>query len=91
VLVTGCLASTVVRGSGRIATEQRTLPEFERLDVCSIGEVHVCQGEVQAVEIATDDNLLPLVETEVDDNRLRISVDDAAKDVTSLEVWITMR
>jgi hypothetical protein len=59
-------AAREVRGSGRIATEQRAVAGFDRLAIAGDFEVELHQGEREGVEIVADDNLLPLIETVVD-------------------------
>ncbi len=90
-LALGCEAAMNVRGSGRIATEERSLPEFERVELCGFGDVHVRQGETQVVEIKTDDNVLPLVKTRVRGSDLTISVAEGVHGVTSLDIYVMMR
>jgi len=56
-------------GSGRIATEARSVPAFEAIAVAGAIDLRVRQGAQQAVEVSADDNLLPLLETTVDTTR----------------------
>lgn len=61
-----------VRGSGNRQTEKRTIPGFLNVDVSGAYEVEiVCQKE-RSLEIVGDDNILPLVTTEVRNNTLHI-------------------
>lgn len=89
-LALSCQAATNVRGSGALATEKRSLPEFERVQLSCSGDVDIRQGEAHLVEITTDDNVLPLIETEVRGDALRIAVARGVRDVTSLDVRVTM-
>jgi hypothetical protein len=54
-----------VSGSGRVATETRSLPPFEGVALSGSMDLVVRQGGTQAVEVQADDNLLPFLETEV--------------------------
>jgi hypothetical protein len=64
---TGALAAErSVRGSGRIATERRTVTGFERISISGSFEVEIHQGTQEGVELTGDDNLLALVETKVE-------------------------
>lgn len=56
-----------VTGSGRIATETRTPGAFSALTAVGSIDVQVRQGERDQVAIEADDNLLPLIETSVDE------------------------
>jgi hypothetical protein len=61
-----------VRGSGRIERELRDLPAFDAVSVHSGIHASVDMGEQAPVQIDADDNILPLVVTEVVDRTLEI-------------------
>jgi hypothetical protein len=79
-----------VVGSGVAVTETRELPEFEAIEVHISGEVQGQIGKPTALEIAGDDNILPLVKTEVTDGRLAIRADRAFKSEHALEITVTV-
>lgn len=54
-----------VTGSGRTATEVRTLPAFQGVALSGSMDLLVRQGATQVVELQVDDKLLPFLETEV--------------------------
>ena len=58
-------ASSVV-GSGRTATETRSLAEFQAVALSGSMDLVVRQGATQSVQVEADDNLLPLLETVVE-------------------------
>src|SRR3982751_1352355 len=55
-----------VKGSGHVVTESRDVPEFSGIDVGGIYKVDVTAQKDFAVVVEADDNLLPLIRTEVD-------------------------
>ncbi|MGZ5216820.1 MAG: head GIN domain-containing protein [Caldimonas sp.] len=59
-------ADRAVRGSGRIATERRSVGGFERVAIAGAFAVELRQGQTEGVELSGDDNLLALVETRVE-------------------------
>ncbi len=59
-------ASRLVRGSGRLTTERRSLTGFDQLAVAGDFEDELRQGSSESVELTGDDDLLPLVETGVE-------------------------
>jgi hypothetical protein len=61
-----------VRGSGSDNTERRTVPAFEAVSVGGDFDVRIQVGPERSVVITGDDNLLPLVRTEVRDGTLHI-------------------
>lgn len=75
----GCNVSTKfgggdqVVGSGARKTERREVGDFNRLVVEGAYKVEVtCGGQSRSLEIEADDNLLPLIKTDVDGGRLRV-------------------
>lgn len=71
-LGTGCAGSATAHaaepltGSGRIAAETRSLPEFESIAARGSIDLVVRQGPATRVVATADDNLLPLLETVVE-------------------------
>lgn len=76
VLLAGCdYAARVgdqVTGSGKKKTESRDVPEFSEIVVDGAYRVEVACGRESSVEIEADDNVLPLIKTDVEAGRLRI-------------------
>ncbi len=56
-------------GSGNLVTESRNVGEFQA--VTQQGSIHIVirQGDTTSVQVTADDNLLPLLETVVEDGR----------------------
>jgi hypothetical protein len=59
-------AHAATQGSGMIATEARTVPEFEAISTSDAIDLEVRQGAQQSLQVQADDNLLPLLETVVE-------------------------
>ena len=70
-LLAGCTVAATV-GSGRAATETRAVSGFDAVDFAFVGDVTITQGEEEGLTITGDDNILPLIKTEVKDGVLRI-------------------
>ena len=68
----GCSAQRV-KGSGTVISESRQVPEFRELRLEGRGKVALTQGNRSSVEVTTDDNILPSIETEVTNGKLIIS------------------
>ncbi len=65
-----------VRGNGILRTETRDIPTFETMICEGSYEVQIeCQAK-QALTIDADENLLPLIKTEVKNNTLRIYTEE---------------
>lgn len=68
----GCSAQRV-KGSGNVISESRQLPEFREIRLEGQGKVALTQGNQSSLEVTTDDNILPFIETEVKNGKLVIS------------------
>ncbi len=78
-----------VKGSGNIATETRDISGFKGIDVSGVFQVEITAQKEFAVEIEADDNLLPLIKTEVRDGILRIETRERLKSENGLKIRIS--
>lgn len=62
----------VIKGSGKLATETREVGPFTRLALEGLGEVTIQQGSAEALSLTAEDNLLPLITSQVDGDTLRL-------------------
>ena len=92
-LASGCIIvvhGSAEKGSGNIITEKREVSEFNSVHLKGSGNVVLTQGEQQSLLIKTDDNIMPLIETDVSGNKLTISHGNHHLRPTSFEVYITL-
>jgi len=92
-IITGCIIvinGKSVQGSGNIITQEREVSEFSKVHLKGSGKVFLTPGEKQSLEIKTDDNIMPLIETDVSGNKLTISHGNHHLRPTSFEVYITL-
>lgn len=75
--VAGCDLDDVAatEGSGDVVTETREVGGFQEIDVRGSGEVIVDVTGTESLTVEADDNILPLLETEVDNGVLVLSVE----------------
>lgn len=78
-----------VRGSGNIATESREVTGFKGIDVSGVFQVEIKAQQDFAVEVEADDNLLPLIKTEVRNGILHIDSVDRISSHNGLTVRIS--
>lgn len=78
------------RGSGNIITGEREVSEFNKVHLKGSGNVFLTLGDKQTLRIKTDDNILPLIETDVSGKKLTISHGNHYLRPTVLEVFITV-
>ncbi len=87
----GCtsLFSPTVKGSGVSATENRVVGEFD--GVAASGSIHVVvtTAPERTCAVTGDDNVLPLVKTEIDGTTLKVYVEGSYTSVVPLEVNVT--
>jgi len=75
-----CLAVSglgrVVRGSGKVASETRPVSDFDQISACCGMQLILTQGEIEALEIEAEDNLLPEIVSTVAAGKLTIRFKD---------------
>jgi len=64
-----------VKGSGNVAKDTRGLSGFKGVDVGGVFQVEITAQKEFGVEVEADDNLLPLIKTEVRNGVLNIETD----------------
>lgn len=86
----GCKFNRGIAGSGNRKTEKRELKSFNAIETNGAYEINVtCQKPV-SVEIEADDNILPLIKTEVRDGILIVSNDQRYNASKSPTLRITL-
>jgi hypothetical protein len=78
------------RGSGKITREVRVVEPFDTLRVSGASKLELRQGEREGIEVETDDNIQPLIETMHRGSTLEIGQRGNIKP-TSLSIVITAR
>ena len=78
-----------VKGSGSIATETREIGDFSGVDVSGIFQVEITAGKEFGIEIEADDNLLPLIKTDVRSGVLRIDTNEKLSSEHGLKIRIS--
>lgn len=68
-----------VKGSGNVVSETRDSSSFNYLRVSGVFEVKVVVGESPNIEIEAEDNLIPLISTEIEQGVLRIRTTERIK------------
>lgn len=76
-------------GSGNMKVEKRTVPAFSSVDISGAYDVEIVVRDEQSLEIEGDDNLLPLIKTEVKDGVLKIGNTQSISTKRNLRVRIS--
>lgn len=71
-LASSCKHMECTTGSGKQATEKRTVVDFNKIEIAGGFEVTLVQDSSSAVTITADDNILKSIKTSVDGGKLRI-------------------
>ena len=80
-----------VTGSGQVTKTQRTLSGFKGIALELPASVEIVQGETEGVEIETDDNIAPLVETVIENGQLKIRAAQRFTSIKPKTLRITVR
>src|SRR5258708_36222583 len=88
VLLSSCIHG--VRGSGVRKTEQRDLPVFSAIETSGVFDVEVNCQKPASVEIEADDNIVPLVQTDVRGGVLYVSTTKSYSSSGGIKLRITV-
>jgi hypothetical protein len=90
-MVSSCrYAGKGIRGSGNRKTEKRDLGSFKSIEATGAFEVNIACQQPQSFEIEADDNLLPIIKTDVGDGVLRIHSDESYNPSKPIAVRISV-
>lgn len=79
-----------VRGDGNVKRETRNVPSFNAIEAGGAFDLVISQGASQSLIIESDDNILPLIRTEVVGNTLKIDNRKPIQHATKLKIYITV-
>ncbi len=68
-LLAGCDS---VEGSGRVTKEDRQVGDFSAVSVSGSMDVYITQGNTRSLSIEGEDNIVPLIESNIEDGSLHI-------------------
>lgn len=73
-----------VKGNGKPATETRAIAAFTAIEATGIGSLKLRVGEADSLKISADENILPLIKSEVKNGVLVLSTVGATKSKTDI-------
>ena len=92
--VSGCNAgpfnTNTIVGSGKVASETRTVSGFDYVELKGSGNVEISFGTTESVTVKGDDNILPLIETSVLGDTLVINTKPFTTMTTANEIKISI-
>src|SRR5205085_9782709 len=90
-LMLSCCKFNKVSGSGAMKLDKRSVPAFTAVDISGAYEVEIVAQKEQSFEIEGDDNLLPLIKTEVRDGVLVVKNDKSISSKSKLRLRIAVQ
>ncbi len=88
--VTVPAAANAIVGSGKVIGEVRDVAEFTAVELAGSADVNILIGDAQTVNVQSDDNNVPLIETKVVDGTLVISTKPLTNIKTSNGIVVTV-
>jgi len=82
------VAGDTIVGSGQIIREDRDLSQFDSVEVSGSIDVKITRGEKLKCVVEGDDNIIPLVKTEVSNRNLNIYVDQSFSIQQTVNVYL---
>jgi Putative auto-transporter adhesin, head GIN domain len=85
----GSCNTNAVHGSGTAKSETRAVAPFSKIDLNGSPDVDVTVGPANSVEVTADDNLLPMIETTVSGETLKIGSKGSYSTSLGVKIKIT--
>ena len=79
-----------ISGSGNIKTEARAVTGFNGISLSIPAKAEIVQGASEGISIETDDNILPLIETVIEEGKLKIRFKDRNMSVSTKTLRMTI-
>jgi len=76
----------LVRGSGNVDTEEREVAGFNEVYLSGVGNLIITQGEKESLIIEADDNIIPLISTDVFGNKLNIGISSGYSFIPTVKI-----
>lgn len=80
-----------VEGSGHVITERRQVADFSQVEIDGAFDTSISCQENTLLDITADDNIVPLILTEVRDGRLRVYSEKSFSTKKMLKVTIALQ
>ncbi|MCW3084661.1 MAG: hypothetical protein JWP12_2027 [Bacteroidetes bacterium] len=81
-----------IKGDGKVTSDVRTISSFHAIDVEGVFNVILQQGDKESVKVETDENIQPIVITEVKNDTLRVKLkeDYSIRNFQKIDVYVTL-
>ncbi len=86
----GDITGESISGSGNLVTESRPVGSFDRVQMAIPGNLEIQQGPAESLTVSGEDNLLPLLVTDVSGGKLTIGFKPGSNIRTHRPIQITL-
>ncbi len=82
-----------IKGDGNVVKESRSVSSFSKIEMDDVINVFLTQAESESVIVESDKNIIPLISTNVKDDKLYITLKSGIKieKVTKINVYVNIR
>ena len=78
-----------INGSGAVKTEPRSVSDFHALDLSLAGNVEFSVSDHYSVEVQAQENLLPILKTEVENGKLKIYFSENVRQSQDIKIRVS--
>ncbi len=89
VSLAGCFTSSI-KGSGNSVTEERKIDYVSKIEVNGNFNIEITSGEVSSLKIDAEDNIIPIIETKVEDEKLTIKLKEKITNLREINIKISV-
>ncbi len=86
----GVFGMNVIRGSGKVVSETRTVDNFTGINLFGSGKLTIIKGETPSLKIEADDNILPYLTSDVKNGTLELGTKPNVSFSLSRSVYYTL-
>lgn len=93
-LLSACLLpvnNITVRGSGTVVSEIRVVKGIDRVDLATLGDLQVIQGDEEGLVVSAEENLLPHLITTVQGSTLEIRSEENVNVLPTRKITYTLK
>lgn len=90
-MTSGCMYLTGVDGNGNVIKETREVKSFSAIHVGGAFNIILTQGDTESLTVEADENLQPIIRTQVRENTLEISSEENIRNSKALNIYINFR
>lgn len=86
-----CVPFDGIKGNGKVEKEERSVEDFKGIRVGGAFDIYLRQDSETKLMIEADENILPIIRTEVKNGILVISTDEGIRNATELNIYLSCK